>query len=112
MALSDGRAHGASRAVAGDDYPDTRVAKEENDSYHSCQKGNAARPRTGESLTDVIGQAHTGIPDPRPRQLRDAQQSCRYPTREYQLDRSSLQMAPPRSYLTIKQGKSLTARCG
>src|SRR5205807_10046392 len=38
-----------------------------------------------------------GIPDPRPRQLRDAQQSCRYPTREYQLDRPSLKMAPPRS---------------
>ena len=46
---------------------------------------------------NVIGPAHPGIPDPRPRQLRDAQQSCRYPTREYQLDRPSLQMAPPRS---------------
>ena len=45
---------------------------------------------------NVIGPAHTGTPDPRPRQLRDAQQSCRYPTREYQLDRPSLQMAPPR----------------
>ena len=48
-------------------------------------------------MTDVIGPAHAGIPDPRPRQLRDAQQSCRYPTREYQLDRPSLKMAPPRS---------------
>ncbi len=46
---------------------------------------------------NVIGPAHPGIPDPRPRQLRDAQQSCRYPTREYQLDRPSLQMAPSRS---------------
>src|SRR6266568_4926124 len=41
--------------------------------------------------------SNAGIPDPRPRQLRDAQQSCRYPTREYQLDRPSLKMAPPRS---------------
>ena len=37
-----------------------------------------------------------------PRQLRDAQQSCRYPTREYQLDRPSLKMAPPRSLSGIR----------
>ena len=46
---------------------------------------------------NVNGPARAGTPDPRPRQLRDAQQSCRYPTREYQLDRPSLKMAPPRS---------------
>src|SRR5713226_9857397 len=71
--------------------------KEANDIHPSCQLGNAARPRTGESLMNVTGPAHASIPDPRPRQLRDAQQSCRYPTREYQLDRPSLKMAPPRS---------------
>ncbi len=27
-------------------------------------------------MSNVIGPAHAGIPDPRPRQLRDAQQSC------------------------------------
>src|SRR5712691_9909400 len=59
------------------------------------KRGAAAERRT---LVERYWSGLTaGIPDPRLRQLRDAQQSCRYPTREYQLDRPSLKMAPPRS---------------
>src|SRR3989304_8478144 len=64
------------------------------------KRGAAAERRT------LVGRYWSGltagIPDPRPRQLRDAQQSCRYPTREYQLDRPSLKMAPPRSLSGIR----------
>ena len=43
------------------------------------------------TLDDVIDPAMAGFSVPRPRQLHDVQQSCRYPTHEYQLDPPSFQ---------------------
>ncbi len=61
---------------------------------------------------DVIGPAHAGIPDPRPRQLRDAQQSCAS-------QRANISLIDRRSrwprrvpYRAIEHCNSLTAHCG
>ena len=63
-------------------------------------------------MTNVIGPAHAGIPDPRPRQLRDAQQSCAS-------QRANISLIDRRSrwprrvpYLAIEHCNLLTARCG
>lgn len=42
---------------------------------------------------------HAGTSEPRARQLRDAKQSCRYPTHAYQLDRPSSQDEPAASLI-------------
>jgi len=51
-----------------------------------------------------------GTSEPRARQLRDAQQSRRYPTRAYQLDRPSSLLAPPRSPSGVMSKQKLHSR--
>jgi hypothetical protein len=48
----------------------------------------------GESSATLPDRTASDTPEPKARQLRDAQQSCGYPTPAYQLDRPSSQMSP------------------
>ena len=75
--------------------PEETRARTDSNTHNSI--GDAARTRLENPRWHVIDPLiPTGTSDPRARQLRDEQQSCGYPTPEYQLDRPSSQCCPPR----------------